>query len=187
MTDDRPQPEFQPEEYRSYLHLLAQNKRLRDAAGKVDASDVVQECLLKAHEHRRQFAGATEAEYRGWLRRILTNIVLETHRRLAAKRRAVSLERAIEAAIEESGRRLDELLVSSSRSPSKRVATQESLEALLAALDRLPADQQEAVRLRHIQQLSIDEIAAGMHRSAASVAGLLRRGLKELRDILQGS
>jgi hypothetical protein len=39
------------------------------------ASDIVQQTLLQAHEHRDQFRGASEAELVGWLRTILANIL----------------------------------------------------------------------------------------------------------------
>jgi RNA polymerase sigma-70 factor (ECF subfamily) len=49
----------------------------------------------------------------------------------------------------------------------------------------LPDDQREAVILRHLQEFSLPEIMQLMGRSRASVAGLLFRGLRALREWLQ--
>ena len=49
------------------------------------------------------------------------------------------------------------------------------------ALDGLPADQREVVRLRFLEGWAFKEIAAHLERSEDSVAGLLKRGLRNLR------
>jgi DNA-directed RNA polymerase specialized sigma24 family protein len=59
---------FPLEEYREYLRVLA---RLRDP------SDVVQQALLKAHQHRDQFRGQNQAQWRVYLRSILANTVAD--------------------------------------------------------------------------------------------------------------
>src|SRR5215831_2098028 len=70
------------ERYRAYLQFLARLRLGRWLQGQLSASDVVQETLLKAHKHRDQFRGQTEAEYRGYLRRILANTVADAARKL---------------------------------------------------------------------------------------------------------
>ena len=50
-------------------------------AARVDASDVVQETLARAHEKREQFRGTTEAERAAWLRQILANQLAAALRR----------------------------------------------------------------------------------------------------------
>ena len=48
--------------YRNYLRLLARTGIDQSLQGKADPSDLVQETLLKAHQHFGQFRGRTEAE-----------------------------------------------------------------------------------------------------------------------------
>ena len=50
-----------------------------------------------------------------------------------------------------------------------------------------PADQRQAVELRHLQGLAVLEIGQRMGRSTAAVGGLLQRGLKSLRGMLDDS
>jgi RNA polymerase sigma-70 factor (ECF subfamily) len=49
---------------------------------------------------------------------------------------------------------------------------------------RLPEDQRTALELHQLQGLPVLEVGQQMGRTAASVAGLLRRGLAELRSLL---
>ncbi len=38
---------------------------------KIDASDIVQQTMLEAHQGLQQFRGESDGEIRGWLRRIM--------------------------------------------------------------------------------------------------------------------
>ncbi len=71
MTQENGSWKFAPECYREYLRLLARVQLPRRLHGQLSASDMAQETILKAHNKREQFRGATEAEYRAWLRRML--------------------------------------------------------------------------------------------------------------------
>jgi RNA polymerase sigma-70 factor (ECF subfamily) len=169
------------EGYREYLRLLARlqlDPRLR---GKVDPSDVVQQTLIKAHEHRDQFRGQSEAEQAGWLRRILANTLIDAARKFG---RELALGRSLEQAVHESSVRLEAWLAAEQSSPSELMQRQEQLLRLADALAQLPEDQRAAVELHHLRDASVAEIAALLDRTEASVAGLLRRGLKKLRELL---
>ena len=58
---------------------------------------------------------------------------------------------------------------------------QEQALRLSAALGRLPDAQREALVLRHLRGWSLAQIAGQLGRSRAAVAGLLKRGLQQLR------
>lgn len=174
------------EQFRHYLVAIA---RLQIAsrpwlASKLDASDLAQQSLLKAHAALGQFRGQSAAEMAGWLRQILTRTLANELRSLGQDRRDVGVERSLEADLDASGCRLDAWLAADQTSPSEKAGRQERAGALAAAVDLLPPDQREVILLKHCQELSLADIAARTGRTGAAIAGLLRRGLARLRQIL---
>ena len=80
-----------------------------------------------------------------------------------------------------------ERLESRQSSPSSRAMRGEAAVRLAQAMDRLPTDQCEAIRLRYLEGSSLTQIATEMQRSEVAAAGLLKRGLRGLRSDLSDS
>jgi RNA polymerase sigma-70 factor (ECF subfamily) len=174
------------EAYRDYLRLLAGAQLDPRLRGKLDPSDVVQETLARAHEKGEQFRGSTEAERAAWLRQILASQLAEAVRRyLDAGKRDAGRERSLHAAVEDSSARLEALLAADQTSPSERAVRHEELLRLAQGLAALPPDQRQAVELHHLHGLSVEEAARSLGRSESAVGGLLRRGLKRLRELMR--
>jgi RNA polymerase sigma-70 factor (ECF subfamily) len=173
--------------YRDYLRLLARTQMGSRLRAKLDASDVAQQVLLRAHEARGQLRGTSEAEKLAWLRTILANVLAATMRRFEAAVRDISRERSLEGGLELSSSRLACLIPADQTSPSQRAERGEELLRLADGLAQLPQDQREVVELHHLQGLPIAEVAAEMGRTRPAVVGLLFRGLKKLRELLHTS
>jgi RNA polymerase sigma-70 factor (ECF subfamily) len=174
------------ERFRGYLRTLA---RIQLAArpwlaAKLDASDVAQQALLRAHAARDQYHGRTPAEFAGWLRQILARTLANELRALGQAKRDVGAEHSLEADLDASSCRLDAWLAADQSSPSERADRRERADRLATAVTALPPDQREAVLLKHIENLSLAEIADRTGKSTAAVAGLLRRGLARLRELM---
>jgi RNA polymerase sigma-70 factor (ECF subfamily) len=172
------------ERFRGYLLLLAQLHWDTRLQGRYDPMDLVQDSLLEAHKQRAQFKGTCDAELAGWLRQILAHNLADAIRRLERVKQDVHLERSLEALLGESSSRLQAWLAAEQASPSKEAAANEELIRLADSLAQLPAAQREAVVLHHLQRLTLAELTQRMQRTEASVAGLIRRGLKKLRELM---
>lgn len=175
-----------PETYRDYLHLLARVQVGPELQGKLDASDLVQETLLKAHQKIGQFQGRTDAEMAAWLRQILKNQWIDAVRRWRGPQRDVHLEQSAGRAIDDSAARLEAWLSGNRETPSQAATHREELARLAAALKQLPDDQRRAVELKHLQGFTVAQIARDLDRSETAVGGLLRRGVKRLRELMDG-
>ena len=178
-----PEHDFEP--FRDYLRFLARvqlDPRLR---AKVDPSDLVQQSLLQAHRARGDFRGTTDAERAAWLRQILARTLLHCRRDLTRDKRDVTRERSLHAGVEASSARLEGWLAAPGSAPDRRARRNERARLLAAAVETLPDDQREAVTLRYWEGLKLAEIAGRMGRTTGSVAGLLRRGLRAVREGLR--
>ena len=170
--------------FRSYLYLLARAHLDPRAQLQVDASDLVQQTLMDAHRKRDQFRGDTEAERAAWLRQILACNFADALRHQHRAKRDVSRQQSLEVEIDGSFRRAESWLAASQSSPSQHVMKKEELLRLADSLTKLPDPQREAVILRHLQGMSLAEVASHLNRSEAAVAGLVYRGLNRLHELL---
>ncbi len=181
-TDDRDLPDL--EQYRSYLKLLADlqlNPRLKI---KEDGSDIIQQTMLEAHRDFATFYGKTEEELRAWLKTILTHNVLSVARKYGRQKCDAGREVSLQDQLEQSSALLHRQLIAEQSSPSAKLMKQERSEQLADALLKLLDDERSAVVLKHFHSWSVAEIAQHLGRTQEAVAGLLRRGLKKLRDHL---
>lgn len=172
---------------RAYLRLLARLHLAPQLRGKIDPSDVVQQTLLHAYQALDQFRGRSEAEWVGWLRQILARNLAQALRDFSRAKRDLAREQSLQAALDGSSARLEAFLAADQSSPSRHAEQGEQALRLAEALEQLPEAQCEALVLQHWQGLSLAEIGTHLGRSPEAVAGLIKRGLKQLRQLLRES
>jgi RNA polymerase sigma-70 factor (ECF subfamily) len=167
------------EQHRGYLKVLAQRILEGKLRARLDASDAVQKTCLEAQKAIKDFRGVTPAVFLVWLREIHEGNLLNLIREHFAQKRNVKRERA--ATAEE----VDSIIADAVQStPSQRVLRDENAVHLASALEKLPPDQREAVRLRYFEGQTIREVALAMDRSEKAAGALIMRGLAALRKLL---
>jgi RNA polymerase sigma-70 factor (ECF subfamily) len=187
MSIESPVEALSWERYREYLHLMARLQLPACLRGKLDASDLVQLTLLEAHQAQDRLVGRSEGERAAFLRRALANNLADAVRCFNAEARDVGRERSLEAVVAASSLRLEGLLSADQSSPSGQLLREEQLVRLAEALAQLPLEQRRAVEMKHLEGLCVAEIAQALGRSETAVGGLLCRGVRKLRQLLDDS
>jgi RNA polymerase sigma-70 factor, ECF subfamily len=177
------------ENFRPYLHVIAQRQLDERVQRRLDPSDIVQTTFLEAHRDFQQFQGRDINSFLAWLRNILRhNVETEHQTHLTAQKRSAKLEVAATASGDgSSAGPLVNRLASESSTPSQRMMRDEAAAQLASSMFKLPETQAEAIRLRYLEGQSLRYIAQCMEKTELAVAGLLKRGLKALRSEMADS
>jgi RNA polymerase sigma-70 factor (ECF subfamily) len=171
--------------YRGYLWTLAYAGLGSGFRNQLDPSDIVQSTLARAVESLHQLTSTDERTMLAWLRQILAAVLVDEYRRLHRGRRDIAREQQeIAAGIDSSAAGLEAWLIADQTSPSHAAARNEQLLRLADAMLELPQDQREAVVLKYLQGQDLLQIAVTTGKTVGSIAGLLRRALSRLRQLL---
>lgn len=165
------------ERHRPALLQWAETQTPAWVRSKIDPTDLVQQTLLEALKGEDKFAGRPDHEVLAYLRRAITNNLIDAARKFARNRTDVSAE-----TIAASSARLADWLAADQTSPSERAQRNERFEQLAAGLARLPDDQRLAIEMRYLQAATVGEIARVLERSEGAVSALLHRAVLALRN-----
>jgi len=161
----------------TYYHAGVFNLVYGILSDRADAADVTQEVFLRAFRGIRGFRQGSSLKT--WLYRISVRQALN-HRRWCWRhhRQQVSIDG------EDDGKSLSLDLKDSEPSPFERYASQETQQAVRAALTQVPALFRSAVILRDLEGLSYEEVAEVLEVSVGTVKSRILRGRRLLREIL---
>lgn len=140
---------------------------LRNAA---EAEDTVQDVFLRVLQNPDALTGVVEV--RAWLVRVAWNQALDRRRRNRSAR-TDQMDAAFCAGL--MGREMPADITVEARRRMSRV---------LAAIDRLPKPERQALLLTAVEELGTEEIAAVMGRSESSVRSLVFRARTRLKQRL---
>lgn len=141
-----------------------------------EAEDAVQEALLAAHRKAGTLREA--ASVRSWLCSI---VVRQCRLRQRQRRQRNRLATALAERVQRDEPASTEADESAAVEPAMMSAT---MRRLRQALRRLPDRQREVVVLRHLQQMSYDEVAAVLEMAPSTARVHAKAGREALRDML---
>jgi RNA polymerase sigma-70 factor, ECF subfamily len=166
-------------EYRAWLKALALAQIPVDLRGRIDPSDVVQETICEAISGLPKFRGKTKPEFMGWLRSMLRFHLIDAFRALKFAPKV-----SIDASLGLTDDGMSRLLQANLSSVGARVIKEEQSMALAKLLERLSTAQAEAIVLKHCQGMSVEQICRHMNKTPDAVGGLLRHGMRRLRELM---
>lgn len=149
-----------------------------------DIQDLAQESLLEAFLHLDKFEHSSEASFRNWIATIVVNNVRDNSRRTSALKRGAGRVKPLGEAGMEGRSTLD--VPSPDPRPSVMLYANELEAARERAMLHLNERHREAVILRHLCEMSYEEVAERLKlNSVAAARALCHRATENLRDLME--
>lgn len=135
-----------------------------------DAEDVVQDVLLTVHAIRNTYD--PKRPFGPWLTAIANRRIIDRLRRHTRQK-----SREIELAAEHE---------TFAEAPANLDSTAPAELALAGAIDKLPPDQREAIKMLKLKEMSLKEASQASGRSVAALKVATHRAIRNLRKLLKG-
>lgn len=132
---------------------------------RVEAEDVVQETFVRVLKHSKRLPEIKDM--RVWLVRITWNLALDRRRRIQPDQIDAAFVDALAAATVPADRAIEQSA---------------NLRLVMQQIERLPKSEREALLLSAVDDMSTEQIAAVMRKSASAVRALLFRARARLRE-----
>ncbi|MDR3619466.1 MAG: sigma-70 family RNA polymerase sigma factor [Paludisphaera borealis] len=173
------------ERHRPALRRMIDARLDRALGRRVDASDVVQDVLLRASQRLGDYLRDPRMPFHLWLRQIARDHVIDAHRRhRGADKRSLDRERAAVAFTDRSSFELAADLRDPALTPAAEALRDELRKRFREAIDLLDDADREIILLRHFEQLANGEAAQVLGLSEAATGMRHLRALRRLRGIL---
>jgi RNA polymerase sigma-70 factor (ECF subfamily) len=132
------------------------------------ANDMAQESFIAAYSGLRDFRQGSK--FSSWLYRIVVNRCKDA---LKARREAIAVDD------------ICDVVPARTRTPEQVVSAHQTDDIIQKALARLPLDYREVIVLKHIEELSYDEIADILGVSTTALKVRAHRGREMLKQVLE--
>jgi RNA polymerase sigma-70 factor (ECF subfamily) len=155
---------------------------------RVDPSDVLQDALAEADRRLPDYVRRRPMPFYPWLRLLALERLAQLYRRhLRAGKRSVRREECSLSGLPDSSvRELAERLAWGGADPDDRLNREERRRHLHDALTWLGESDREVIVLRHLEQLSVRELATVLGTTEGAVKMRHGRALQRLRMLLTG-
>ena len=143
---------------------------------KQGVSDLVQQSFVRVIEQFESFRGASSAEFRGWLKKLVLNEIRQISRHHRRQMRDATREQPLvpgQAAGAEASK--------PERTPVERLIMREQFARVKQLLGELDSDTRQIMELHAFQNLTFSEIASRLNRNPEAVAKIWYRTLVRLQ------
>ncbi|MDE2173430.1 MAG: RNA polymerase sigma factor [Patescibacteria group bacterium] len=142
------------------------------------ARDLTQDTFLKAWDYARE--GNEVREWRGFLYRVLNNLIIDEYRRIK--------EESLDSLLEDSPMKANALVATGSRDEKEeRLDDELMIGKIRALIPKLPDAYRTAITMRYIDDLSLKEIAAALGISENVVSVRIHRAVAQLKKLCESA
>jgi RNA polymerase sigma-70 factor (ECF subfamily) len=153
--------------------LLIIESRLGVVSKECGAEDVLQETLMRAWQARGTLQWMGYRAFRSWLLTIADRCIADARERHFSQKRGGGRSVSLSDGLLPDTMGLDP---AGSTTPSRVARVREESQLIRSAISDLPDDVREVVRLRLLEQLTMQDVAARLGLSLATVQHRVRRG-----------
>jgi RNA polymerase sigma-70 factor (ECF subfamily) len=150
----------------------------------IDPDDVLQEAYVNAFNAIVECHFDSPAGLYKWLETIAACRLKDQERALRRQKRDVGREVRGRRETTASYPDLVHRVAGDESTPSRRIARNEAIAAVMSSLARLGDDQRRVVRMRYLEGQSVAEVAKRLGKTEAAIHMLCHRGLKSLRELM---
>jgi RNA polymerase sigma-70 factor (ECF subfamily) len=164
------------QDHRAQLRQLADHALPVRLKARVDASDIVQQTCLSVFRQIGEFQGQDAAQFAAWVRQIHErNIQNAVRDQLRTQKRGDGLEERLAG---------QDIGAAGQATPSCHAMRQEDNLQLAKALERLPVDERDVLRLRYLEGQTLVQVGEELGLTKDAVVWLMQKGMKRLRQWL---
>jgi RNA polymerase sigma-70 factor (ECF subfamily) len=175
------------ERHRGAVRRMLHNRLDKAIAQRVDASDIVQDVLIEANRRLSEYMKDPSMPFHVWLRCLARDHLITAQRRhRGAQKRSVDKERAINqpAYADHSSADLASMLAAKGLTPAADAIRRELQRRFEESLEQLNEVDREIIVMRHVEQLTNQEVANALELSEPAAGMRYLRALRRLKDIL---
>jgi len=174
-------------EYRERLLRMVQLRMDRRLLGRVDCEDILQETYLEVSRRLDSFLEQPAVPFFVWIRQITMQILIDTHRgHVGTQKRDANREISLYQGTiaRASSLSLAAHLVGNLTSPSQAALRDEIIDEMRQALDQMDTIDREVLVLRHLEELSNNEVAEILNLDKSAASKRYVRALTRLKEHL---
>ncbi len=160
------------------LLVVIQSRLGPSLRGRLDPEDILQESLVRAWRGHADAKFASPRAFRAWVLRIIDHRIKDVLRSSSAIKRGGGQKHVAPGS-------WGGVAAKGSGTPSRLARHREQAAAMSDAIERVPVDLREVVRLRLFHQLGLEQIATELGLTMAEVRSRLRRGAELYRRRLR--